>query len=336
MGSALLSALLVGFDKLALPDRPASLAFPSRQESILHDYLASLPASTLQKVMLDIDCKLLLDEAHRSAQKCFCEGSAFITKHEILKCKNCGQTICSQCKGSPTHSYQSDSTTSRRELVRPENFVNKWSPQFPLRVRFNNGSSPSPEQFQEFRKLFVKELSDVTADRWSGAFKQAFIFDKFCQQTSWTISYRSSTARIELVLSEIPEWRLCLDPPKELALDSPLQRRLRNHVARARIDPNGRLCIPDSDLQWEFVIPFQPITLDITGSDMVKSWRAEIGLENHSDELVPSKLNISFKSKLNNESRAATVEEVTGPYTLIPNCGTAFRSLYKKLNDIAP
>lgn len=181
----------------------------------------------------------------------------------------------------------------------------------------------------------MKKNSDMTAKQWSDAFGKAFVFSRFCRQTSWTISYRSSTASLELALSQNPEWRLFLDSPKELAINSPLQQRLRNHVARARVYPNGSLLLPDPDLRWESLTPFDLITLTITGSDSVKSWRAEIGLKDYSEELIWNKLDIKFKPTSKTQAYAETVREVSGSYTLAPNCGMAFRSRYKKQNDIA-
>ncbi|KAE9990533.1 hypothetical protein EG327_001297 [Venturia inaequalis] len=332
VGSAVLAALLVGFRMLAPSFGGSKVSIKSKTVSTLQVDPGMLLESASDKIILDTNYRLLFEEAQETAQKCFCEGAMFVSKHKIFSCEDCGQTICGQCKGSPIHSYHSNSTSS---TSRPEEFVNKWSPKFPLRVQFSDGTSPPPEQYKAFSEIFKRGMSGLTTEEWTNLLvKQTFVFDRFRRQTSWTISYRSSTARLELVLSERPEWRLFLQLPKDLASDSLLRTKLRNHyVARARVNPNGSLCIPGSDLEWEFLIPFKPVNLTMTGSHLVKSWRAEIGLENFVEERVPSQLDVQLQPTTESTTMPINmIQTVTGSYTLLPKCGTAFRSLYKRDN----
>lgn len=274
------------------------------------------------------DCKALLADARNSAQQCYCEGLAFVSKSSISNCEHCGQSICGECKGSPSHDYRSNTTLSR---TNPESFLSKWASKFPLRIQLNGAMELHPQHKESFTQKFGVDAY-VHLQK---AFLETCVFEQIHRQKIWTICYRSPTARLELVLSETPEWRIFISPPVEMLKNRVARNLLKSHVARARVDisKDSKLCIVDSNLQWESRIPtFKSVDVVISGKGpTVKSWRAELGLKNFAKETVLKTLEIQLKPGSDLDSDIGTAAaHFTGSYALLPNCGTAFRSLYKR------
>jgi site-specific DNA-cytosine methylase len=322
IGPAVLSAILVGFDRLPTYTPRKYLANPTttlRGEDLLVLWAAQ------SKETPGFNFAQLLIDAEKSARRCYCEGQIFLSQYDILKCQGCSRTICEKCRGSPQHHFEVQCLT-RQERLTPQEFVRKWSQHFPLTLQLDCELKLFLQQQdavdEELRQSYLKSVTN--------AFTEHFTFKKLHRKAAaWSLCYESPNARLELTLSNAPEWQLFVKPSSTLAANSKLRQILKYPIARSFVIDINEWNFLVSKMDWLCFIP-STTTADLkvigVGKE-VESWRARIGLEAFSNEKVWDTIEIVPDAT----STSLAALDIAGKYALIPDCGTACNSLYKRI-----
>jgi hypothetical protein len=317
VGPALLSALIVGAAQFEHSN--SSQVILTKRDTVLIGEEHLKPWTSQSKRDLNISFIELLNDAEKSSRKCFCEGQTFVSKHDILQCQDCGQTLCERCKGSPQHIFGTQ-YLSRQGRMTPHDFFLKWSQIFPLTLRIESKLKFSSQY------TIDSNIRQTYSESVTNAFAEPFTFQKLHRKATWSVCYESRSARLELVLSKnAPEWQLFVKPSSLLPANAKLRQIFSLPIARSSLTEDFYL--PDTEMKWQLFVPSSTqANLKISGTgEEVGSWRAKIGLEEYSKEKVWATLEINVD---NTDSK--TPLDVAGRYALISNCGTACGSLYKR------
>jgi site-specific DNA-cytosine methylase len=312
VGPALLSALLVGFTQLpAYTPRQhlaSTITAPTLcDETWLQPWIPQL------KETLGLSFVQLLADAEKSARRCYCEGQTFLSNHDILKCQGCGRTACERCKGSPQHQFSHYLT--REERLTPHGFITKWSQQFPLILQLDCELT----LFLQQQYAIDEELRQSYPQSVINSFAKPFTFKRLHRKGAWSLCYESPYARLELVLANASEWQLFAKPSSTLPANSKLRKVLTLPVARSFVTDH----FLSSEMEWQFFIPSaMKMGLEVIGiGKQVESWRSRIGLETYVDEKVWDKIKVVLDENST---------DIAGEYHLVPDCGTACNSLYRR------
>ncbi|KAF2136382.1 uncharacterized protein K452DRAFT_138048 [Aplosporella prunicola CBS 121167] len=252
----------------------------------------------------DLDFARLCAEAAESSRRCRCEGQTTLTRNRMFACDHCGHTVCSACRSRPLHNFR---MTEIMKRMNPGEFELRWKPVFPVSIELDN--LPDPTQFG-------LEDHSLTLKHWKRA-------------EHWTVRYESATAILELVLTQQPEWKLYAKPPANLPANDPVRMQLEQPVARAWLSPDFLTSTTAADRKWSknwkwFVPSKQKFEVQIESSqEMDPSWRAEYGLKGFEDEQIPKRLTVSA---------IKVPGDIKGIYEHLSNCGTACRSLYRRVS----
>jgi site-specific DNA-cytosine methylase len=324
VGPAIISALISGFELLPKGDarmqEDDSVAFVSSitpSDDLENHQSAALPATG------GIDLQMLIADASSSASKCICEGQIELTQKSIQTCDSCGHTSCITCGVKPSHHYL---PPVKLERGSPQEFIKLWRPKLPMMVMFN--SSKPVKRLQKYmnatknpQKILISKYLEAVEN----ALKNPLAFKGFRRGASWTVSYESSSARLELVLSTHgPMWKLYAKAADDLSKNSnlrKLRRFLQEPVATSTI--TGDTLFGDN---WSWRVYENPSTeLSITGKgQQVRAFGARLGIPAKAEDVVWSELVID-------SSDTDWSKEVQGEYRLLPHCGTASESMYKRV-----
>ncbi|KAF2835614.1 hypothetical protein M501DRAFT_941321 [Patellaria atrata CBS 101060] len=320
VGSAILSGLIVAYQGLSKHERQvvSSIMEQSRvQVRLLKDL--KMKESTIMQDKRGINIEDLLNDARRSQQYCDCEGLNGVVDN-IRICHDCGHTSCLKCAGNPVHNYRLASACFDRR-IKPSEFEDRWKFLFPSRLEFQDVAG--------LDSLKSKSESKAGSDMWetfkgiyTTAMKQYFTLARFKRGRTWSIMYESDFAKLELLLSNMPEWRFFLIPPPDLPGESFLRNSLeRFHIGKSPIKQgllSGR---------WEWRVPSQiQEAISILGSGQKSpSWQNRLGLLHFKEQTVHSILTVKFTEKT-----FPYFEKMAGKYNYLPDCGTSRASLYRR------
>ncbi|KAH7410248.1 hypothetical protein DE146DRAFT_733042 [Phaeosphaeria sp. MPI-PUGE-AT-0046c] len=282
-----------------------------RAESVKEARLPSVATAQINLAELIVDAKV-------SAKLCTCEGEKSIAKSSIQICSDCGGTACERCAGNPRHRYRASISRTER-CHTPNDFEQKWRALLPSRLKFR--SIPEIRQLIGGRKSLDKAVDAYLAhviDSRIGM--QSFCLrDMLRQDYGWLVTYSSTHSRLELRISQTLDWLLFIECQSGLPGNASSRNLFQLPVARAQVTQSL------IDLNWEFRIPImanQKLRISSSGP-RISSWRSRLGLLDHRDETVPTVLQV--------RSHARECNVVIGDYKLMPDCGTASSSLYKRI-----
>lgn len=344
VGSAIIAALITGLPAL-------SSKKPTEEPNVMKESLDSKPSNIvglgcLEQLMMksegaEFDMRLLIEEASQTAQKCACEGQIGTADRPIQTCRDCDHTTCTACGGKPRHNYGLPKHESRKG---PEDFVKKWRPFLPMRLHLENtesvlslllGNAKSKVSKQNaVRRPFERPLEDLS-DQYIQAVRDAlseeFRFSHFRRTQHWIIIYEATYSRLELTMdSDRSEWKLFAKPNASLTVNSPLRALLQQPIGRSLV---GNSHVLGTTWYWRNTAE-ATFQLQIDGDgDALPSWAARLNLPSYENEKVWQYLDIGFIGAKSPETRM----NVSGRYKLLPKCGTACESLYKRVGkDITP
>lgn len=324
IGASIISAIICGWRAFRSNASASPLSSPtSRSQRVLpvNDRVrSSMKAIRLPPIdAKELNLEDLKHDAVMSARLCNCEGEKSICKSSIRVCSGCGHTACERCAGNPKHQWEAVVLRSGR--MTPNDFVQKWRPR--LSTRFKFGNFPNIHQLVSALKpldkdttAFIDHVVEAEPD------SQYYCFqDMLRQDIGWTIIYGSTQATLELRIGHETEWLLFINCPKELPGNDPLRRLFRSPIARAKV-VNSLL-----DLDWEICFPSErKHKLQISGvGPRCSSWRSRLGLLDFKDETIPTCLQI--------ETQVSKCNTLVGEFELLPECGTASSSLYRRLGE---
>lgn len=325
VGSVILTALIAGYP--IIDNIPRSHSLDTRKPKAAVTHMKRVVATTLSADTRFSAASVsnLLETARRALRRCFCEGSNSLTKREIQECVNCGHTTCVQCGGNPQHNYKPDQSLSKGRIS-PQEAEAKIRSQLPLQVTF----TPTQKHLDDFQsklrgaKGFEKYPSLVKS-----AMSDNFSIQSFRRAHCVSVIYRSASgnSRLELSLNDSSaEWRLYVEPPKELAVSDPLRLALKQPIAMSTIKD---ALLSDT---WSLRVPAcQKITATINGhGGDVPTWWARNEMPDFRAHKQPQCLSV----KINEHSRLGT--SLDGEYQYLPRCGTACDSLYKRVDNGTP
>jgi hypothetical protein len=281
------------------------------------DKLALLPMS--HGVFMDVNFAKMLDSAAKSLKLCVCEGQTKISRNGVKTCTLCAHTVCQDCVGSPAHMF-SKMVRVRHQRIAPADFEKTWSPYFPDTVEFHHAPL-----FDKNSKA-LEGLSDVETRNYFGvvhaAFRGLFTFRGLNRTWQWQVTYKTSGATLQLVLSTPPIWQLFAHPDPEWPVNSPLRPILDKPVARSIV--GGALPFESMPDHWEWFDPSVSqcaMTVSYQGEER-PSWNANLGILKFQNQKIFTSMQIEIPGD----------NLISGVYQHLPDCGTAFSCLYKKDN----
>jgi site-specific DNA-cytosine methylase len=345
VGSAIASLLISGFQ--TLPEAPA---FETKDKSVVfksvitfHNRLTAQPLS--QTVSEPIDVLELQADACKSAAMCVCEGQIGLAEKAIQTCRECDHKSCLTCGVKPIHEYGEPSHPVRDQ---PDNFIQKWRPRIPMVLKFSSSgnvtsrldksvqlSEPSGKtaKAKQQKKPKQTKLKQKYLDAVTNVLHDSFAFKAFRRTSSWIIVYESSSARLELVLGvHTSDWKVYAKPDDGLSGVDELRKFFEEPVATAQVKKNAFF----GD-KWQWRVPQQGSLFELLvqgHGQQVPSWAARLGLPQSAHERVWSELRIEKHG--NNDLPKhiqGSYEHIRGNYKLLPDCGTACESLYKRIES---
>jgi site-specific DNA-cytosine methylase len=373
VGSAIVSVLIAGFK--TLPQASAHQTNDERAvfESAItcRDELVSQPPS--QVMAESIDVLELQADACKSAVMCVCEGQIGLAEKAIQTCNECGHTSCLTCGVKPVHEYGEPSEPERdepesfiqkwrpripmvlrfsspgnlmsriKEFVQVSEPISKTARAKPpklskeeQKLRTQQEKEANQERELKLQKeLKHRELMQKYMDAIRAVHSEPFAFKAFRRASSWVIIYESSFARLELVLGvHTSHWKLYAKPDQGLPGDDDLRKFFEEPIATAQVKEDALF----GD-RWQWRVPQQDLSfgLLIQGRcQQVPSWAARLGLPDHAEQRVWSELRIEKHDNSDLPKHIeGTYKYIEGTYKLLPDCGTARESLYKRIESAA-
>ncbi|RDX49190.1 hypothetical protein OH76DRAFT_561350 [Lentinus brumalis] len=267
----------------------------------------------------------LLEEAHRSARLCACEGRKDMTDRVLQRCEDCDSTACVKCGGRPEHNYQPIDLKAHPRLS-PSAFEKDLKALLPMSLALSDVTEELLNNLAESNDV------ETSGSRWAGwraavlrAVENELRFVEPKRQETWSVVYQSPTAKLELSLHpRQPEWRLFAFPEE----DEPANAEIRKVLEL----PVGRFVCSDGLFsgRWEFALP-SVAKVDITiegSSELVPSWEQKLGLTG--DEFRNKEVHARLEVSVPEEQRSFFDRDISGLYTLIDKCGTANSALHKR------
>jgi site-specific DNA-cytosine methylase len=175
---------------------------------------------------------------------------------------------------------------------------------------------------RELRQKYVEAVRKVPQD--------PFSFRAFRRASSWVIVYESSFARLELVLGvHTSHWKLYAKPDEGLSGEDGLRIFFGEPIATAQVKEDAFF----GD-RWQWRVPRNDSSFEllIRGlGQQLPSWAARLALPNRADQRVWSELSFEQDDIRDLPKHIEdTYKQIQGTYKLLPDCGTARESLYKR------
>ncbi|KAK5166378.1 hypothetical protein LTR04_000638 [Oleoguttula sp. CCFEE 6159] len=280
--------------------------------------------STFEKSTLALHWETFVEDARKSARRCYCEGRTSTATDPVQVCGACAHTICLKCGGNPKHQY-GDQQVKKDSRISPAEFEERWKTKLPAALSFKH--------LPDLRLLQKTQDIDVDLSIWEdfvaaidSALHEDLHFQNFKRSESWTIVYNSPNATLQLKLSSKPEWQYFVKPARSLAGDSRLRKFLQHPIARSTVASDAFL-----GNSWQWFLPGRkefPISVEGEGGT-TSSWFSRLGLSDYQEQQVSCRLRVSVSA-----AYAKLIgEDLSGIYELLPECGTASGSLHKRLPD---
>lgn len=294
----------------------------------------------------------LIDHAHRARRLCDCEGRSAQTNRKIVECQDCGFTACSKCQGRPEHNYPRispggpvDLDAFKMERMDPREFEKELKEAIPMRVTFPINADLIYESLEK-----LKDQWDIGENRWRAwkkgcikAFSEELRFRTLKRQDSWSATWESEFASLELILDpRQPEWRLFVKPEHTLEASSDLRVLFGQPVARLSLDTSAGSSLLAGT--WDVCLPsISVFEMTFTGGaegeadntnvaerygDLVPSWEMSLGLL--ADEFKAKRVWKYLDVKVEDEAKDYLDKNISGRYHLIDRCGCASNSLHKQ------
>lgn len=328
VGAAILGALIVGHPSL----KGAKIQEISTEQEISKSMsddtkLKKLPLKLTAYERTPI--ATLLHDAERSARLCYCEGQTSLTWRRLQRCIECSHTTCRKCGGIPTHVYQDLDPNTVNLRISPQGFEEQAKKLLPMRLSL---SGLGVQNLNGIRTIAATTVKEETWKQYMKAIIPALgeelRFHSLRRNQIWTIHYYGLGSRLELLLQpQAVEWRLFAWIPKQEPVDSTLRKLLQHPVARMTPGASNLF-----DGRWQFRVPSTtriPLTIEGKGR-LTRSWESLIGLQDleFADKQVWTELRIQV------DQPSATPREldISGDYKWLPDCGTASRSLHKRIS----
>ena len=267
--------------------------------------------------------KHLLDAASKSARFCVCEGRSGM-QPDIFRCKLCGHTACSECRGNPEHVYEK----LTRPRMAPERFLRMLTEALPARLLLRGFSESKLNRLRPDEDKVAAELWTAWCAAMACLEDAEFRLRRLQRAQVWHALYDGPDgAKLELILDgEAPEWHVSLVPPAEVG---PLREALLMPVARMKVAPlsNQLLKGPDG---WEVMLPVErKFKATVTGhGGKTPAWEAKLGLQGkYANKRRWKHLELQVA-----KADAAALDmrgSPAGKYELLEKCGGALGSLHK-------
>lgn len=333
VGTVLLSALIAGHRAISvdcrpnLPENPLPIPVEEmNSEELLPEQ--SIDLTEYKRCALD----RLRREASASARLCLCEGKTLIRRRSFKKCQLCDHTACEKCAGFPRHHYCVLPESCRSE---PSSFIKWLTSHLPMRLQLANLDVSCMEKLYDDCKSHLTPESKGDWTKYKHIVERALgeemLYESTTRSRYWVVRYSAPRSYLELVIGEVPCWRFFVKP-NPLWANNTRRRWLTKHpIARMRLIPGDNFLAGE----WEFHVPvFLQCSLKIEESGpMTDSWESHLGIQiqKPSVEKVYNKLKISIEGSPCAHITRST-KEVVGEYELLKDCGTASRSLHRRIS----
>lgn len=316
IGASILASLIAGY-KLLEPRVSESEPVNEHSECAgLSTGLLQLADSPSAASASTIDMATLIELAQQTQRRCHCEGHAG-SADWIQKCIDCDHTTCIVCGGNPAHNYRPDKSAR----APPRDFETYVRSILPLWMHISDGSEvsgllPRAQGSQNVYREAVQE-----------AFAAEFRFHRIRRTHCWTISYRAETASGGAVLNLVlldgrAEWQLYALPSKSAASDDQTRQMLLQPIGKsdARHSFYGDSWVLRAPNEKTMVVSIQG------GGNHIAAYWNRHQMPEYSDHLLWEYLEITGPLE-------GKKSELHGRYRYLPNCGTAFDGLYRKVDN---
>lgn len=268
--------------------------------------------------------------ANESFRACYCEGRSGVTEVPLQKCTACGHTTCVKCGMSPKHEYVKFSP----DRIPPTDFEQLLKNALPMKIMVSGISVDDITEARRDSDIALDKSDEakykLSLESVSKALKSELRFHSVRRTETWTASYQSTFARLDLVFfGRHAEWRLYAKPDVELAVNDSLREALQHPIARMR--PVRTDLITG---QWQVWVQ-KTYKFDVSVEGLgtpVPSFFNVVGITAASDEMVFPQYAISVPEDVSNYLDV----DLSGVYTLQQQCGTSFGSLHVKTNAVDP
>ena len=333
VGTALLAALIAAHRTISMDDRPN---LPDNPLPIPINEMNSSALQPEQTMNLNYYKRCTLEElcsnASASSRLCLCEGQTLSHGRTFKECKLCGHIACEKCAGIPRHNYR---ILSKSRNMEPSSFIDWLASHLPMRVQLVKFDISRMEELFVGCKGHSTPESDGDWKKYKAIVEHALDremhFESVTRSRHWVVRYDAPRSYLELSLGKTPYWRIFAKPERQWPNNSRLRWLLKHPVARMRLIPGGDLLAG----KWEFHLPvFLQCSLKIKEfGPLIDSWESHLGIEIKppAAEKVFTKLMVSVVRPVCRHI-ARRIDDVVGEYELLKDCGTAARSLHRRIN----
>ena len=329
VGAAILSALIAGYEALESDDDEVMEGITDETKNQVNEPELSHRSITYD-AKYDNSNLAILDDVERSSRLCACEGGSMTLRYEFKRCKLCGHTACHKCAGNPSHDYATIADDEIKSRIPPKNFEKSLKDSLPMILQL---SGLTIRELQDLIAGQKPSISDTILRSFSEhviqAIQEPLRFSSTQRSSHWTIQYISSSAKAELVFeSGKPVWKVYATASAQLSANHVIRKLLAHPFARMKPISSNLLYG-----NWQISLPVMSkskIRIEKTVQTL-PSWEMRLGLQGKAfrNKEIPQGLRIQCDV-------SGTEEDVRGVYKILPNCGTATSSLYKRSDPTMP
>ena len=330
IGAALLSAIISGCLALICTSEGRTRVGPIKDPEVKEMSTRALQPS--RQIDFAASKCLSVEDLRRMADNsiclCYCEGQTSRSRWHVQVCQECLHTTCENCGGNPSHVYETMSPSLTR--INPRYFAVMIKQVLPMRLCV---LGLSLDCLENFKAKIKGSLDDEDWRIFSNAIEQVLVtefrFQKVVRSHCWKVHYDAHTCRLELAfIGKQVFWSLfakagCAEPG-----NSKVRQLLKYPLARMMVRDSNFL-----NGQWQLRIPaVSSFSVTISGKGMLtRAWQSRLGIE--SVQEAEKQVFPSLMISADESSTGSTKHEIAGEYKLLPNCGTAFGSLHRKISS---
>ncbi|KAJ5084094.1 C-5 cytosine methyltransferase [Penicillium alfredii] len=326
VGAVMLAALIVGQKVLDKGTESIELqeTLTAAQSLVQKKDSHTLVNSNIEIAQVcTVDQDQLRAKAVSSARCCICERQTGV-KADIVECILCGYTGCSTCSGNPSHSFQ----PSEISRTPPLDFIVCLKGLLPMQLKLSGISGEVIDGLKEHlpKNTCLGNFWDQYVEVFTLALSDQIRFVDINRAEHWKAEYegRHSILRLDISADRL-QWLFFAKPPPTAPSRSLIREALSKPVARMTPIPGSLI-----DGKWEVGSPISVMfTLQTSGTGtQVRSFQSECGLQEA--ELRDSQVWSHLCVGAADEDIQHLDLDIRGLYTLLPDCGTALGTLYKK------